>query len=143
VYKPNEGHLAEGKLPAEILGPMLDSMPTNGLPVSNRIGMDAGIIKIYGKEIFSCSQSAFGSDPGIGKKLVSDLFRVTKNVGKAVVVNPVVLVPIDTDVETIRRILTEISETAESLAIIVGKGHTEVTSVVNGVTLMATLLGSV
>ncbi len=95
----SERKLPEGKLATDILGPILDSMPTTGLPVTNRIGMDAGIVRIHGEKIFSCSQVAIGREIGTGKQLVSDLAAKTASFGKPIVIDPVVLIPVGTDVE--------------------------------------------
>src|SRR5579864_3606388 len=100
--------LPQGKLPAEILQPLLDSMSTSGLPVSSRIGMDAGIVKIEGENIFSCTLVAYGSNPATGKKLVADLVDKCSKIGKLIVLNPVVLIPVGTSVESIRQVLIEI-----------------------------------
>jgi len=134
--------LQEGKLTFELLGPILDSMPTEGLPVSNRVGMDAGIVEMAGKRIFSYSEAAFGSAPGIAEDLVANLLHQTTSMGKTVVINPVVLIPVGMSVEVIRRVLVDISKSAKAHGIIVGKGHTEITSRVKEVTLIATVLGS-
>jgi hypothetical protein len=142
MSKSRKGILPEGKLTFELLGPILDSMPTDGLPVSNRVGMDAGIVQMVGKQIFSYSGATFGSAPGIAEDLVANLILQTTSLGKALVINPIALFPVGTNVEVIRRVLTSISRSAKAHGIIVGKGHTEITSRVNEVTLIATLLGA-
>jgi hypothetical protein len=142
MSKSRKDILPEGKLTFELLGPMLDSMPTDGLPVSNRVGMDAGIVKMVGKGIFSYSEAAFGSAAGTAEALVANLLRQTTRMGKALVINPVVLIPIGTNVEEIRRVLVDLSKSAKAHGMIVGKGHTEITSKVKKLTLIVTVLGS-
>jgi len=95
-----------------------------------------------GKRIFSYSKAAFGSAPGIAEDLVANLLHQTTSMGKTVVINPVVLIPVGMSVEVIRRVLVDISKSAKAHGIIVGKGHTEITSRVKEVTLIATVLGS-
>jgi len=135
--------LPVGKLSIDILGPILDSMPTAGLPVSSRIGMDAGIVKINGNKIFSSSQVIVGREAGTAEQLVSDLVKKIANLGKPIVIDPVVLIPVGTSSDIIRRVLLEICESAESRGMIVGKGHTEITTLVKEITLIATVFASV
>jgi len=135
--------LPQGKLPVEVLNPILDSMPLHGLPVSNRIGMDAGIVKLDGKNIYSSSLVVTGEKVGVGKKLVADLAdRLAQSGSEPVIVNPVVLLPVGTSEDTIKRILLEISKTAEDRGIVIGKGHTEITSRVRVTTLIGTIFGT-
>ncbi len=111
--------------------------------MANRIGMDAGILGINSEKVFSYSKIAIGFDLEIGAQLVSDLVNDTASLGKPAIINPVVLFPVGTTGETIKRVLIEISEAAERNGIIVGKGHTEITRTVKQMILIATVLGPV
>jgi len=135
--------LPQGKLPIEVLNPILDSMPLRGLPVSNRIGMDAGIVKLDGKNIYSSSLVVTGQEVEIGRKLVTHLGdRLVQSGSEPVIINPVVLLPLGTSEDTIKHILLEISKTAEDRGIVIGKGHTEITSRVRVTTLIGTIFGT-
>jgi len=105
--------------------------------------MDAGIVKLRGKNIFFSSSVVEGSYPSIGRKLVSDLAKtITRSASRPIVINPVMLFPVGTRAKAIRRLLLEISKTAEERGIIVGKGHTEITSRVHEIILIATMFGT-
>jgi hydrogenase maturation factor len=104
--------------------------------------MDAGIVKMDGEHIFSCCLVAYGSDPGTGKRLIADLVKRGSKIGKPLVINPIILIPPGTDEVTISRTLIDTSDAVRGLGVIVGKGHTEITSRVAKMTLVATLLGS-
>jgi len=105
--------------------------------------MDAGIVKINGNKIFSSSQVIVGRKAGTAEQLVSDLVKKIANLGKPIVIDPVVLIPVGTSSDIIRRVLLEICESAESRGMIVGKGHTEITTLVKEITLIATVFASV
>jgi len=105
--------------------------------------MDAGIVELRGKNIFFTSGVVKGSDPSIGRKLVSDLAKmITQSATQPMLINPVLLLPVGTRARPIRRLLLEISKTAEEHGVIVGKGHTEITSRVHEIILIATMFGS-
>ncbi|HXQ91942.1 MAG TPA: AIR synthase related protein [Nitrososphaerales archaeon] len=134
--------LPEGKLPLNFLEPIIDSIPGKGLLVSKRVGMDAGIVRVDSKKIVFSSGVAQGSYTKISNKLISDLVAKIKLSGATpALINPVVLLPLGTRETEVRQIMLGISKAAKDLGIIVGKGHTEVTSLINETTLIFTIFG--
>ena len=134
--------LPEGKLPLNFLEPIIDSIPGNGLLVPNRVGMDAGIVRVDSKNIVSTSGVALGSKAGASKKLISDLAKKIEKAGASpALINPVVLLPAGVSEAEVRRIMLGITKVAKELGLTVGKGHTEVTSVVEVTTLIVTMFG--
>ena len=137
-----QSELPEGKLPLNFLEPIIDSIPGRGLLVPTRVGMDAGIVRVNSKKIVFSSAVAQGSRTSISRKLVSDLAKkISQSGATPALINPVVLLPPGTSEAEVRRIMLGISKAAKDLGIIVGKGHTEVTSIVNETTLIMTMFG--
>jgi hydrogenase maturation factor len=138
--------LGEGKLPIGVLEPILNSIPTKGLPVPNRIGMDAGIVEIkQGRRVTSLTDilTCSAEEEGAGRRLVSDLAeRMRESGAEPVVINPVVLLPVGSSADLVNHLVSEISSAAGDLGIVIGKGHTEITSRVGRVTIIATMLGT-
>ena len=133
----------EGKLAIDVMETILDSIPTTGLPVPNRMGMDAAIVRAQSEKIFCFSRVVFGLE---NQSAFNDVFSNLENraseLGKIIVIDPVVLFPTGTSSQEIGQVVLQIAEAAKSHGIIVGKGHTEITSKVNVSTLIATVLGS-
>jgi len=136
------GGLPEGKLPLNFLEPIIDSIPGNGLLVATRVGMDAGIVRVDSKKIVSTSGVAQGSSTRISKKLISDLAeKIRKSGATPALINPVVLLPDGITESEARKIVLGISRCAKNLRVTVGKGHTEVTSLVSETTIIVTMFG--
>jgi hypothetical protein len=142
MSKSEEDTSREGKIANEILGSILDSIPSDGLLVPNRMGMDAGIVRSSGDKTFCFSKVNFGWENNKSESIISEILNSASNLGKIILINPVVLVPPGTQIETIKQIITELAGSAVSHGIIVGKGHTEITSKVKTITLITTVLGS-
>ena len=138
--------LPEGKLPIEALGPMLEEIPTNGLLVKSRMGMDAGIVELEGSEGKVISLSAVLNkdvNPRKTEKLVSDLSSKIVEAGfRPIAINPVLLFPVGTSMPRVRHIVLAVSKIAKKKSITVGKGHTEITRVVPETILIVTIFGS-
>jgi hydrogenase expression/formation protein HypE len=136
------GELPEGKLPLNLLEPIIDSIPSKGLLVSNRVGMDAGIVRLDSKKIVISSGVAQGSRERISKNLICDLAAKIRQSGATpALINPVVLLPPGTSETEVTRIMLGISKASKDLGIIVGKGHTEVASIVEETMLIVTMFG--
>lgn len=122
---------------------ILESIPTIGLPVPNRMGMDAAIVQVDGEEVFVFSHVEFGFDEDSAENIISSIEKRAAKFGKIIVIDPVVLFPLNTSAETIRQTVLEVAQSARDHGMIVGKGHTEITSKIKVTTLIATVLGSV
>ena len=134
----------EGKLAIDVLESILDSIPTTGLPMPNRMGMDAAIVRVDSEKIFCFSKVEFGlGEKGAADDIISEMENRASEFGKIIVIDPVVLFPPGSSIEIIKRVVSEVAEAARNHGIIVGKGHTETTSKVKATTLIATVLGSV
>lgn len=140
----NEDGRHEGKLSIDVMESILDSIPTTGLSVPNRMGMDAAIVRIDGEKIFCFSEVAFGLDEkDTAERIISEMEKRASEFGKIIVIDPVVLFPPESSVEQIKRIVSQVAEAIENHGITVGKGHTETTSKVRTTALIATVFGSV
>lgn len=135
--------LEQGKLATDMLAGILDSIPTDGLPVPNRMGMDAAIVKSESEKIFCFSQIAFGWDNETAENVLTAIVDRAASLGSVSVIDPVALIPPDTNTETIKQVILGIANSSERHGIIVGKGHTEITSKVKVITLVVSALGSV
>jgi hypothetical protein len=56
----SKDNISEGKLAIDSMVSILDYIPTTGLLVRNRMGMDAAIVRFESETIFCFSQVAFG-----------------------------------------------------------------------------------
>ena len=140
----SKDNASEGKLPIDTMESILDSIPTTGLLVPNRMGMDAAIVPFEGETIFCFSRVAYGleGEKGTADRVISALEQSAAKFGNIIVIDPVVLFPPGLSIDYIRKVVLGVAEAARNHGITVGKGHTEITSKVNETTLIATVLGS-
>ncbi len=120
--------LPEGKLPIDVLKPMLDSIPKGSLVVPPSIGVDIGVTRSKGKYIVSSSDPITGAEKRLGWHAVNVSANDVATSGiMPDNLNVVGLFPRNTPVEKIRSLMNEINRTALQLGITVAGGHTEVT----------------
>ena len=135
--------LPEGKLPIEVLKPILDSIRSNNLVVPPRIGIDVGISKTHGKYLVSSSDPITGTDTMMGWHAVNVSANDVATSGiMPEVINVVSLFPNKTQVKEINRVMAEINETARGHGITVAGGHTEITPGLRNPIIVVTAFGS-
>ena len=135
--------LPEGKLPIDVLEPMLESITTGNLIVGPSIGVDVGVAKIRGKYIVSSSDPITGAVKRMGWYAVN----VSANDIATSGIMPknlsvVGLFTRGTRIGEITAVMEEINETARDLGITVAGGHTEITPGLRKPILIVTCFGS-
>jgi hydrogenase expression/formation protein HypE len=141
----NRAYLPEGKLPIEVLEPLLHSLSgsRNNLVVPPSIGVDVGVTKTKGKYLVTSSDPITGTAKRIGWYAVN----VSANDVATSGVMPdslsvVSLFPSGTSKDQISSIIGEIDSTARDLGITVTGGHTEITPGLNRPIIVVTCFGS-
>ena len=135
--------LPQGKLPIEILKPMLRSMNSRGLVVAPNIGIDVGVTRSKGKYLVSSSDPITGAVERIGWHAVNVSANDVATSGiMPDTLNIIALFPEDTRSDAIVKVMDEINETASSLGITVAGGHTEITPNLKRQIIMVTAFGS-
>ena len=140
----HRGDEAEGTLPLKILKPILESIPRGELfAPTNRIGMDAAIIKSQGQYIIIVSGSRRGYGKNLAFKLILELAEKARYAGaRPRLIAPIVLFPKGMPVKEIKHVVSEIITAASKLGITVAKGHTEITPWLDKMTIVATVIGT-
>jgi hydrogenase expression/formation protein HypE len=142
--RANKSKLSSGKLPLDVLRPILESIPRGRLvrPVS-RIGMDAAIVRSNGKYLVFVSGSIRGNNGNLASKLILNMIKRVRAVGvKPLIVDPVILFPEGVSINHARRVISEINSAASKEGVTIAKGHTEITPWLDRFTLIVTLIGS-
>ncbi|MDA4112202.1 MAG: AIR synthase-related protein [Thaumarchaeota archaeon] len=135
--------LPQGKLPIDVLKPMLHSMVGNDLVVPPDIGIDVGITKSRGKYLVSSSDPITGAVERIGWHAVNVSANDVATSGiMPDTLNIVALFPEGTNLSEINRVMKDVNRTASSLGISVAGGHTEITPKLHRIILMVTAIGS-
>jgi hydrogenase expression/formation protein HypE len=135
--------LAQGKLPIEVLKPMLHSLTAGGLVVAPDIGIDVGITRTKGEFLVSSSDPITGVVDRIGWYAVNVSANDVATSGiMPDTLNVVALFPDGTRERDIRKIMDEINETAAGLGISVAGGHTEITPKLDRTIVVVTAIGS-
>jgi hydrogenase expression/formation protein HypE len=135
--------LPTGKLPVEILAPMLKSMPSGNLVVAPEIGIDVGVTRSKGKYIVSSSDPITGAVERIGWHAVNVSANDVATSGiMPDTLNVIALFPEGTSSNGIETVLNEINESAEALGISVAGGHTEITPSLKRPIIAVTAFGS-
>ena len=135
--------LPQGKLPIEVLRPILDSLKGNNLVVTPRIGIDVGISRSHGRYLVSSSDPITGTDTRMGWHAVNVSANDVATSGiMPDIVNVVSLFPDGTQPSRISRLMGEIDKTARSLGITVAGGHTEITPGLRSPIVVVTAIGS-
>ena len=132
-----------GKLPIDVLKPMLHSMAGNSLVVSPDIGIDVGITRSRGKYLVSSSDPITGVVERIGWYAVN----VSANDVATSGIMPdtltiVALFPEGTKKTEIGKVMNDVNKTASSLGISVAGGHTEITPRLDRTIVIVTAIGS-
>lgn len=132
-----------GKLPVEILEPMLRSLQSRELVVGPDIGVDVGVSRSRGKYIVSSSDPITGVVDRIGWHAVNVSANDVATSGVMPdTLNVVALFPEGTLSSEIVAFIGEINETASSLGISVAGGHTEITPNLRRPIIIITAFGS-
>ncbi len=135
--------LPRGKLPIEVLRPILDSLKGNNLVVPPRIGIDVGISRTHGRYLVSSSDPITGTQTRMGWHAVNVSANDVATSGiMPDIINVVSLFPEGTQPNKIRRLMDEINKTARSLGITVAGGHTEITPGLRNPIVVVTAIGS-
>ena len=135
--------LAQGKLPIEVLKPMLHSLTASGLVVAPDIGIDVGVTRTKGRFLVSSSDPITGVVDRIGWYAVNVSANDVATSGiPPDTLNIVALFPDGTSERDIGKIMREINETADSLGIAVAGGHTEITPKLDRIIVVVTAIGS-
>jgi hydrogenase expression/formation protein HypE len=142
--RANQSKLSSGKLPLDILEPILESMPRGRLVGSvDRIGMDAAIVRSSGKYAVFVSGSIRGNSRNLPSRLILKLSKRMRAAGvKPLIVDPVVLFPKGFSVKDAKRVISEVNSAASKEGATIAKGHTEITPWLDKLTLVVTLIGS-
>jgi len=132
-----------GKLPVEILEPMLRSMRSRELVVPPDVGIDVGVTRSRGKYIVSSSDPITGAAERVGWHAVNVSANDVATSGiMPDTLNVIALFPEGTTAGEIASVIAEINETAASLQISVAGGHTEITPNLKNQIIMVTAFGS-
>lgn len=141
----NGAALPEGKLPVEILEPLLRSFSGSGknLIVSPSIGVDVGVTKTRGKYLVASSDPITGTAKRIGWHAVNVSANDVATSGILPdCLSVVSLFPIGTSEDQISSIIGEINSAARDLGITVTGGHTEITPRLDRPIIVVTCFGS-
>jgi hydrogenase expression/formation protein HypE len=137
--------LPDGKLPIDVLEPILSSLSTSGknLVVAPSIGVDVGVTRSNGKYLVTSSDPITGTEKRIGWYAVN----VSANDVATSGIMPdslsvVSLFPSGFGSKQIKSVIGEVDETARSLGITVTGGHTEITPGLHRPILVVTCFGS-
>jgi hydrogenase expression/formation protein HypE len=143
IKRRNE--LPEGKLPIEVLDPILQSISKKGdnLVVTPGIGVDVGVTRTKGRFLVISSDPITGSTERMGWNAVN----VSANDVATSGVMPdslstISLFPKGSDARLVRRVIREINSSAKSLGITVTGGHTEITPGLHRPIITVTCVGS-
>jgi hydrogenase expression/formation protein HypE len=132
-----------GKLPVEVLAPMLKSNPSRGLVVAPDIGIDVGVTRTRGRFLISSSDPITGAAERIGWHAVNVSANDVATSGiMPDTINVVALFPEGTTTSEIAGVLAEIDETAQALGISVAGGHTEIAPNLRKQMIIVTAFGS-
>lgn len=135
--------LPEGKLPIEVLTPILESIPRGSLVIPPGIGVDVGVSKSHGKYIVTSSDPITGTEKRMGWHAVNVSANDVATSGiMPDTLNVVGLFPKTTTVKAIKNLMTEINKTANHLGIAVAGGHTEITPHLTRPIVVVTAIGS-
>jgi hydrogenase expression/formation protein HypE len=137
--------LPEGKLPIDILEPLLRSISreNNNLVVQPNIGVDVGITKTDGKYLVTSSDPITGTEKRTGWYAVNVSANDVATSGiMPSCLSVVSLFPRGARRGEVHSLIAEINSTAKSLGITVTGGHTEVTSRVERPIIVVTCFGT-
>jgi hydrogenase expression/formation protein HypE len=137
--------LPEGKLPINILEPILNSLSKGGknLIVPPSIGVDVGVTVSKGKFLVASSDPITGTVKRIGWYAVNVSANDVATSGiMPDSLSAVSLFPSGSTSEKIRSVVDEINETARGLGIVVTGGHTEITPGLKRPIVVVTCFGS-
>ena len=140
---PEVTKLPEGKLPIEILGPMLDSIERRGTVVPPGVGVDVGVTRSRGRYLVSSSDPITGTDRKMGWHAIHVSANDVATSGiMPDSLNVVSMFPPRTESVEIMAVMREIRKTAGELKITVAGGHTEVTPGLKKPIIVITCFGS-
>ena len=141
----DDAALPEGKLPVEILEPLLRSFTGSGKNpiVSPSIGVDVGVTKTRGKYLVASSDPITGTAKRIGWHAVNVSANDVATSGiMPDCLSVVSLFPRGTSKDQVSLIIGEINSTARDLGITVTGGHTEITPKLERPIIVVTCFGS-
>ncbi len=143
--RARQSKLSGGKLPLNVLGPILESIPKGKLVRQiDRVGMDAAIVRANGKYVVLVSGSIRGNKKNLAPDLIAKLSERMRRAGvKPLMIDPVILFPKGVSVMEAKRVISEISLAASKEGATIAKGHTEITPWLDKLTIIVTLIGSV
>eukprot|EP01089_Gocevia_fonbrunei_P013323 TRINITY_DN3394_c0_g2_i1.p1 TRINITY_DN3394_c0_g2~~TRINITY_DN3394_c0_g2_i1.p1 ORF type:complete len:269 (-),score=25.31 TRINITY_DN3394_c0_g2_i1:29-835(-) len=158
-YTPmnTSGVFEEGKVPPELLSeivfPRLGAKDKRVI-ISPKLGVDTAIVKIQPyvdpsdkttqAKIVVTSDPITGSTKDIGRLIVivnANDIATSGSRPRWMILN--VLLPLGSDKQLLTEIMDQVNETAKKLNISIIGGHTEITSAVNRVVCMGTMIGEV
>jgi hydrogenase expression/formation protein HypE len=140
-----KNELPEGKLPIEVLEPLLKSIAgsNNNLVVRPGIGVDVGITRVKGKYLVTSSDPITGISERIGWYAVNVSANDVATSGiMPSCLTVVSLFPKRTSKDEINFLIKEISSTARDLGITVTGGHTEITPKLDRPIIVVTCFGT-
>jgi hydrogenase maturation factor len=136
--------ISEGKLPLDVLTPILRSLPRGGLARTiNRVGMDAAVVRSTGKSIVFVTGSTIGTRRNLASELVMELSKAMREFGaKPSIIDPILLFPKGASIRVVKMVISEIKAASSLCRLTIAKGHTEVTTSLDRPTIIVTIIGS-
>jgi hydrogenase expression/formation protein HypE len=135
--------LPQGKIPIEVLGPILDSFSSKDLVVAPGIGVDVGVTESRGRYLVCSSDPITGAGERIGWHAVNVSANDVATSGiMPDALSVVSLFPSKTPISEIKALMKEIDSTARDLGIAVAGGHTEITPGLKRSVIVVTCFGS-
>lgn len=140
---PDVSRLPEGKLPIDVLGPMLDSIERGRTVVPPSVGIDVGVTRAKGRFLVSSSDPITGAERKMGWHAVHVSANDVATSGiMPDSLNAVSMFPPGTRSEEIMSLMREVRRTARELGITVAGGHTEITPGLEKPIIVITCFGS-
>jgi hydrogenase expression/formation protein HypE len=135
--------LPPGKLPIEVLRPLLHSIRPASLVVPPEVGVDVGITRTNGKYLVSSSDPITGTSTRMGWHAVNVSANDIATSGiMPNTINVVSLFPEGTSAKDIKHLMDEINKASHALGIAVAGGHTEITPDLKKPIVTVTAFGS-
>jgi hydrogenase expression/formation protein HypE len=140
---PTVSALPEGKLPIDLLRPMLDTLERGNLVVPPGIGVDVGVTRTLGRFLVSSSDPITGTRKNQGWHGVNVSANDVATSGiMPDTLSMVAMFPRGTKRKAIMNLIREINDAAKGLGIAVSGGHTEITPGLAKPIIVVTCFGS-